>query len=109
MKNIIVTEPLGYFEFLNRMKNSRYIITDSGGAQEESMYLRIPCITIRSCTERPIILRYGTSFLAGEDMNLLRYYSKLACEGRLECDRRGGYELLDGQASGRIYSALESL
>ncbi len=109
LKNIIVTEPLGYFEFLNRVQNARYMITDSGGAQEESMHLRIPCITIRSCTERPITLRYGTSFLAGEDMNLLRYYSKLACEGRLESNRRGGYELWDGQATRRIYSVLESL
>lgn len=107
LKKIIVVEPLGYFQFLHLLKNSKFIITDSGGAQEESSILNIPCITIRCNTERPITILKGTSVLAGEDIRLLDYYTTLAMEGRLT--KQFNYELWDGKASERILNILKDL
>jgi UDP-N-acetylglucosamine 2-epimerase (non-hydrolysing) len=67
IKNLIITEPLGYLDFLKLMKSSKYILTDSGGIQEESTYLRIPCLTLRENTERPITITEGTNVLCGLD------------------------------------------
>lgn len=63
MKNLIVTEPLGYLDFLCLMSNSRFVITDSGGIQEETTVLNVPCITIRNNTERPVTVEQGTNML----------------------------------------------
>lgn len=62
-KNIKLLEPLGYIQFMNLVINSRAVITDSGGIQEETSYLGIPCFTARNTTERPITLRLGTNKL----------------------------------------------
>jgi UDP-N-acetylglucosamine 2-epimerase (non-hydrolysing) len=62
-KNLILTEPLGYIDFLNLMKNSSLVITDSGGIQEETTFLGVPCITTRTTTERPITVEIGTNTL----------------------------------------------
>lgn len=62
-KNLIIEGPLGYLEFLNLMENAAVIITDSGGIQEETTYLQIPCITFRDTTERPVTVELGTNFL----------------------------------------------
>jgi UDP-N-acetylglucosamine 2-epimerase (non-hydrolysing) len=62
-ENIISVDPLGYFEFLKLVSESKFVITDSGGLQEETTYLNIPCITIRNNTERPITLTRGTNKL----------------------------------------------
>ncbi len=61
--NLIILEPQGYLEFLLLMANSALIITDSGGVQEESTYLKVPCLTIRDTTERPITIDLGTNTL----------------------------------------------
>lgn len=61
--NIIVTKPLSYIEFMNLLKNCKFIITDSGGIQEESTYLKIPCYTLRTSTERPITINIGSNTL----------------------------------------------
>jgi len=58
-------EPLGYIEFMNLVYNSSIVVTDSGGIQEETTYLGIPCITLRHNTERPITVTEGTNFLTG--------------------------------------------
>jgi len=63
MGNLIITEPLSYLDFLNLMMNATLVLTDSGGIQEETTALRIPCITIRETTERPITLTKGTNYL----------------------------------------------
>jgi len=63
LSNIIVTEPLGYLDFLNLVLNSKFVLTDSGGIQEETTILRIPCITIREDTERPVTVTQGTNTL----------------------------------------------
>lgn len=61
--NITILEPQGYLEFLNLMMNSALIVTDSGGIQEESTFLRVPCLTIRNTTERPVTITLGTNIL----------------------------------------------
>jgi UDP-N-acetylglucosamine 2-epimerase (non-hydrolysing) len=61
--NVCLTEPLGYIDFMNLVTGARVIITDSGGVQEETTYLRIPCLTLRENTERPITLTQGSNRL----------------------------------------------
>jgi UDP-N-acetylglucosamine 2-epimerase (non-hydrolysing) len=63
--NINLTEPLGYLEFLNLMMNAKFILTDSGGIQEEASYLNIPILSLRKNTERPITIEKGTNTLVG--------------------------------------------
>ena len=58
-------EPLGYLDFLCLMSNSKLVLTDSGGMQEETTVLGIPCITLRENTERPVTITFGTNTLAG--------------------------------------------
>ena len=59
--------PVGYLDFLQLMANAKLILTDSGGIQEESTILRVPCVTIRSTTERPVTVTHGTNRIAGTD------------------------------------------
>ena len=70
--NLKILKPQGYLEFLLLMTNSSVIITDSGGIQEESTYLKVPCLTIRDTTERPITITLGTNTLIPElESNLI--------------------------------------
>ena len=62
-----VTEPLGYLEFLCLMDSARLVVTDSGGIQEETTILKVPCVTLRDNTERPVTCELGTNRLAGTD------------------------------------------
>jgi len=62
-ETILMTEPLGYIEFMNLVEDSAMVITDSGGIQEETTYLNIPCLTMRENTERPITITQGTNRL----------------------------------------------
>lgn len=64
-RRIRFIEPLGYVDFLCLMKNSRLVLTDSGGIQEETTCLGVPCVTIRNNTERPVTVKYGTNVIAG--------------------------------------------
>jgi len=66
-QRVIVVDPLGYLDFLSLMAASRLVVTDSGGVQEETTALGIPCITARTSTERPITIREGTNCLAPPD------------------------------------------
>jgi UDP-N-acetylglucosamine 2-epimerase (non-hydrolysing) len=66
-KKIHCFEPLGYLEFLNLMAHAKIVLTDSGGIQEETTVLNIPCITLRDTTERPITLTQGTNVLVYDD------------------------------------------
>ena len=61
--NLFLTEPVGYLEFINLLKNAAFALTDSGGIQEEATYLNIPCLTVRPNTERPITIWEGTNQL----------------------------------------------
>ena len=63
MKNLITTSPLGYLDFLCLMANSKFVLTDSGGIQEETTVLGVPCITLRNNTERPVTVKQGTNMI----------------------------------------------
>ncbi|MFB3056099.1 MAG: non-hydrolyzing UDP-N-acetylglucosamine 2-epimerase [Ignavibacteriaceae bacterium] len=65
--DVILTDPIGYIDFITLIKNCELILTDSGGIQEESTYLGVQCITIRTTTERPITVEIGTNQLVGDD------------------------------------------
>ena len=67
MKGLRLIEPLGYLDFLQLLSGARLVLTDSGGIQEETTVLGIPCITLRENTERPITLEIGTNKIAGND------------------------------------------
>lgn len=105
--NLIVTEPLGYLEFLKLMDNAAMVVTDSGGIQEETTYLQVPCITLRESTERPITMDLGTNELM--DLNPDRISSRVAAI--LSGDLKAGEipPLWDGQAAGRIAGILEQM
>jgi len=70
-KNIILTGPQSYFSFMSIVKNARLVITDSGGIQEETTFLKVPCLTIRPNTERPVTCEIGTNTLLGLDMDTI--------------------------------------
>jgi UDP-N-acetylglucosamine 2-epimerase (non-hydrolysing) len=67
-----MVQPLGYLDFICLMTNARLVVTDSGGIQEETTCLRIPCVTVRENTERPVTLKYGTNILAGVHSSEIR-------------------------------------
>ncbi|MGA1414946.1 MAG: UDP-N-acetyl glucosamine 2-epimerase, partial [Candidatus Kapaibacteriota bacterium] len=62
-KNLLITHPKGYIDFLALMKDADFVLTDSGGIQEETTVLGIPCITARTTTERPVTVEMGTNIL----------------------------------------------
>lgn len=98
--NLILTEPLGYLEFLNMMRHAKVVVTDSGGVQEETTYLGVPCITVRDNTERPITVEVGTNILAGTDFkNVFSALDDLMA-GKV---KKGEIpELWDGRAASRV-------
>ncbi len=70
--NVVLTDPLGYVDFLCVMKHAVLVITDSGGVQEETTCLGIPCVTVRPNTERPVTVEHGTNVIAGTDAEPIR-------------------------------------
>ena len=98
--NLILTDPLGYLEFLNMMRHAKVVVTDSGGVQEETTYLGVPCITVRDNTERPITVEVGTNILAGTDFkNVFSALDDLLA-GKV---KKGQIpELWDGRAASRV-------
>ena len=72
MKNLHLLEPQGYLDFLQLMRNAKATLTDSGGIQEETTYLGIPCITMRENTERPSTADMGTNIVAGRNVDYIR-------------------------------------
>src|ERR1044072_8733055 len=67
IKDLRMVEPLGYLDFLNLSRSARLVLTDSGGIQEETTALGIPCLTLRENTERPITVEMGTNMIVGTD------------------------------------------
>jgi UDP-N-acetylglucosamine 2-epimerase (non-hydrolysing) len=102
---LILTEPLGYLEFLRLTSEARLVLTDSGGIQEETTILQVACLTMRENTERPITIEQGTNRLVGTDpKKILR-----AALETLDAPPRllAPPELWDGKASARILDVLE--
>jgi UDP-N-acetylglucosamine 2-epimerase (non-hydrolysing) len=99
-----LAEPTPYLEFLALQRNAAVVITDSGGIQEESTYLGVPCLTLRSNTERPVTVTMGTNTLVGQDPRRLRDELTKVLRG----DKKLGVvpPLWDGRASERIADIL---
>ena len=105
LKNLILSDPLGYFDFGKLISASRFVLTDSGGIQEETTVYGIPCITLRENTERPITVWEGTNELAGCDTQKIVAFAILIMDGQW---KKGQIpELWDGHAAERIIAVLE--
>jgi UDP-N-acetylglucosamine 2-epimerase (non-hydrolysing) len=102
--SIQMLPPLGYLPFLSLTSQAQVIVTDSGGLQEESTALGIPCLTMRDNTERPITVELGTSTLVGNDSDKLRRSLYEVLEGTYKAGACP--ELWDGRAAERIATAL---
>jgi UDP-N-acetylglucosamine 2-epimerase (non-hydrolysing) len=99
-----LVDPLGYLDFLHCMSNAKVVITDSGGIQEETTALGVPCITVRDNTERPVTVTEGTNVVVGRDPDAMLQEALAALEGR---SKAGGLPALwDGKASRRIVEIL---
>ena len=104
-KNLVMPEPLNYVRFMNLVFNCRFVITDSGGIQEETSYLGIPCLTVRKNTERPITITHGTNQLC--DLDQLKQKTNEILDGPTK--RRTDIELWDGKTATRIVEVLRGL
>lgn len=93
-------EPLGYLEFLALERDAAVVITDSGGVQEETTYLKVPCLTMRENTERPITCTEGTNTLIGHDLDRLKVEVNRVLEGSARPGRIPA--LWDGKAGERV-------
>ncbi|MEA1897728.1 MAG: UDP-N-acetylglucosamine 2-epimerase, partial [Bacteroidota bacterium] len=102
--NLILTEPLGYIDFLALIKNATLVITDSGGIQEETTFLGVQCLTVRNNTERPVTVDLGTNQLIGTDFNMVKNAARKVLSGK----RKPGKipELWDGKAADRIVDVI---
>ena len=100
-------DPQGYLEFIYMVKNSKGIITDSGGITEEATVLHVPCLTLRNSTERPETITIGTNELIGDDIEKLK--SCLGMIVRGEWKKGGIPAFWDGKTSERIVAILSSL
>ncbi len=102
--NLILTKPTGYLDFLALIKYSKVVLTDSGGLQEETTALGIPCITLRENTERPITVEEGTNTIVGNKTeNILNEWRNISLNG----GKSGRIpELWDGKTAVRISDIL---
>jgi UDP-N-acetylglucosamine 2-epimerase (non-hydrolysing) len=98
--NVRLVDPIGYIEFLALQMKATMVVTDSGGIQEETTYLRVPCLTVRRNTERPVTATMGTNVLVGQDTDRLLTEARRILSG----DARTGHvpPLWDGRAGSRI-------
>ena len=104
MKNLKLISPLGYLDMLYLISHSKFVLTDSGGLQEETTFLGIPCLTLRENTERPITVQIGTNNVIGlrkENIikSSLNIINGIAKKGRIPA-------LWDGRTSQRIIHIL---
>jgi UDP-N-acetylglucosamine 2-epimerase (non-hydrolysing) len=106
IKNIVLTEPIGYSDFIGLLMKSKLVITDSGGIQEEATFLKIPCLTLRNSFERPETISIGTNTLCSLDEKLImekteEIYNRKYKKGKIP-------RLMDGKTSKRIVKILFS-
>jgi UDP-N-acetylglucosamine 2-epimerase (non-hydrolysing) len=106
-KGVTMIEPLPYVEFLASQTRAALVMSDSGGVQEETTYLGVPCITVRENTERPITVEQGTNYLVGRDVEKLRSVAERILNG--ESKQGSVPPLWDGHASERIAKIIAQL
>jgi len=100
---LFIMDSLGYIEFMGLQQNASAVITDSGGVQEESTFLGIPCLTVRDNTERPITIEQGTNMLVGTDYSLIPEMVQETFEKNYDTTLP---DLWDGDASNRIVKVI---
>lgn len=104
LERLVLCDPIGYLDFLCLMDNARLILTDSGGIQEESTYLEVPCLTLRENTERPVTIDVGTNQLLGLDVPLVVAKAREVYAGHPKTGRIP--DMWDGRAAERIVTIL---
>ena len=102
--NLLTLDPIGYVDFLALTKNAEVVVTDSGGIQEETTVLGVPCVTVRDNTERPVTVTLGTNYLVGTDLAKVEERTLAILGG----ERKEGRvpELWDGKAAERIVEII---
>lgn len=103
--NIRLIEPLGYIDFMRLYSGAKLVLTDSGGLQEETTVLGIPCLTLRQNTERPVTIEMGTNILVGTDPAKIREAAHDALKKNTNSETKIP-PLWDGKAAGRICDEL---
>ena len=102
--SLIVTEPLGYLDFSKLTFDAQFVLTDSGGIQEETTYLKIPCITMRDNTERPATVTVGSNVMTGNDPEKILHEVGSVLSGHRKPGAVG--DLWDGRTAERIVGIL---
>lgn len=102
--NLHITDPLGYLDFMSLVSRSALVLTDSGGVQEECTYLGVPCLTLRSHTERPVTVTEGTNVVVGLDRDRILREAGAILEGRFKQGRIPAF--WDGETAPRIVDVL---
>ena len=98
-----LVDPLGYLDFIGLMERARVVLTDSGGIQEETTILGVPCLTLRENTERPVTITHGTNHLVGTDTaRIVAAWEEV----KTKPTRAAGPPLWDGHAAERIVDVL---
>jgi len=103
-KGIDIIEPVNYLQFLSLQKNSKLVLTDSGGVQEESCILKIPCVTLRDNTERPETIEVGSNMLAGSNPDKIL----LCAKKMLRRKRNWKNPFGDGRSASKIVTIIEN-
>jgi UDP-N-acetylglucosamine 2-epimerase (non-hydrolysing) len=104
VEQLQLLDPLPYVDFLGLQSRATVVITDSGGIQEETTYLGVPCLTVRENTERPVTVSLGTNVLVGRDPGKLRSELSLVLAGKA---KKGTVPpLWDGHTGERIAALL---
>jgi len=104
LNNFDMLQPLGYFDFMKLVTEASFVMTDSGGIQEETTYLNIPCLTLRNNTERPITLEEGSNQLVGRDIKLIKKCVSDIVAGNVKHSHKP--KLWDGKTAERIVKIL---
>jgi len=101
-----LVEPMGYFDFIGLVKQCKVVVTDSGGIQEETTYLGVPCLTMRENSERPSTISVGTNLLIGSDLERLKSELENISAGKF---KRGSVPpFWDGRTAERIVADIEA-
>ncbi|NQT89895.1 MAG: UDP-N-acetylglucosamine 2-epimerase (non-hydrolyzing) [Candidatus Omnitrophica bacterium] len=105
-RSVQICEPLPYYEFIGLMAKARCILTDSGGIQEEATVVKVPCLTLRENTERPVTVSSGTNRVVGTDSKVICEAIDAILAGKWQAGRRP--PLWDGKSGLRIADAIEA-
>src|SRR3954453_10503864 len=105
-RGVILTDPVGYLDFLSLESQAAAVLTDSGGIQEETTYLGVPCFTLRDNTERPVTIRAGTNTLLGLEPARIREIPALLSSPSESTRTDGAPALWDGRAAERVADVL---